>query len=364
MSVKGDSGVTSSHVLPKRQEYRPVGACERPFPVVNADTGERQTVRCGSRLVRKCPSCAALARKDYKKLIESGFVDVDPALHRFYFLTLTAPSFGPTHHVPKSGDGNRKRCRCGVVHHSAADAGLRGVALDPRTYDYDGCVRWNYGLGRLWDATRSRLVKVFPRAAYAKVSEFQARGALHVHVMVRVPLAYVGRRDMAAALLDLTMSVSTRDGLAWGQQGGDCQLMRSVGAQGDSIGYMAKALAYVTKDEAMLAGVVDVRAREHFEHLDAAARDMPCDRCESWGERCGSLPHRRWGTRSSMLTRSRGSSAPGGRPSWSQLRRMDLHQRRIEFARRAERENVALETLARLVAEEAIAQKENEILRV
>lgn len=106
--------------------------------------GEVNTVRCGNRRPAVCPSCAKLARKDYQKLIASGFDDVDQQRYRFYFLTLTAPSFGAVHRVPKSDrTGEIRKCRCGKLHDPLKDAGLRGVPIDLDEYDYAGCVRFN-----------------------------------------------------------------------------------------------------------------------------------------------------------------------------------------------------------------------------
>ena len=279
--------------------------------------------------------------------------------YRLFFLTLIAPSFEPTHHVPKLGLGTRK-CRCGDMHDPAEDAGLRGVAIDHDRYDYGGCVRWNYGLWRLWDATRSRLSKSFPEASYAKVGEFQARGALHVHVIIRLPLSSSAfGSGLCDDLLDTCRSVVTREGLSWGQSAGDCQRMKTGDNQEQLVYYMTKVLAYVTKDAVTDGGAVSPGVREHFARLDPAARHMHCDRCQDWAEPCGGLPHRRWGARSSVLSKSRESKT---HEAWSSLRRMDLRERRINFARFAEGCKVAMEALAQLVAEQGVSVEEGAVM--
>lgn len=98
-----------------------MGHCEHPITVVDDATGEIQSVRCGSRLKRVCKSCSALAKKDYQKLIQGGFTDVDTSKFVFYVLTLTAPSFGKTHFVPKVGRP-LLRCACGRRHDPVSDA--------------------------------------------------------------------------------------------------------------------------------------------------------------------------------------------------------------------------------------------------
>ena len=348
----GDNQVTGDLGTRPTFSYRPVGPCEHPRSVVDDTTGEVFTVRCGSRLVRQCRSCSALAKKDYQKLIAGGFLDVDPRQFSFFFLTLTAPSFGATHRVPKVGRPVQ-RCQCGVMHDPVADSGLRGVPIDPDTYDYDGCVAWNYSLGRLWDATRASLSAMYPGTSYAKVVEFQARGALHLHALLRVPVAlhitYTsarGRFTGCDALLEVARTTATRSGMRWGREG-DCRTIRQVGRRDKSVYYMAKMLTYVTKDAEGDVGSLFAAARDHYRRLDTAARNMRCDGCLHLDEPCGALPHRRWGARSSVLSKSRESRT---HLAWSALRRLDLRARRAEFARQAERLKVALDTFARLAA--------------
>lgn len=58
-----------------------------------------------------------------------------------YLLTLTAPTFRRVHRVPRDGGKPPARCGCGAFH-TARYAGLRGVPLDPASYDYAGQVAW------------------------------------------------------------------------------------------------------------------------------------------------------------------------------------------------------------------------------
>ncbi|MFJ9756030.1 replication initiator, partial [Streptomyces sp. NPDC101149] len=113
--------------------------------------------------------------------------------HPRVFATLTAPSFGAVHNRPDSG-----RCRCGARH--ADDDPALGTALDPERYDYAGAVLWNNHAGDLWRrftiylrreiATRAGLtqtaLKDVCRVSFGKVAEFQKRGAVHFHAVVRL----------------------------------------------------------------------------------------------------------------------------------------------------------------------------------
>ncbi|WP_037574602.1 replication initiator protein RepSA [Phaeacidiphilus oryzae] len=155
---------------------------------------------CGNRRASRCPSCAATYAADTYHLVRAGLVGDDTKgvraevrEHPRVFATFTAPSFGPVHNRPDTG-----RCRCGRRH--AEDAPELGTPLDPERYDYVGAVLWNNHAGDLWNRftiqlartlaertgiPRSRLREVL-RLSYAKVAEFQRRGAVHFHAVIRL----------------------------------------------------------------------------------------------------------------------------------------------------------------------------------
>ncbi|MCQ4081315.1 replication initiation protein [Streptomyces sp. RB6PN25] len=156
-------------------------------------------VACGNRRASRCPSCAWTYAGDTYHLIRAGLTG-DPAKgipqtvrdHPRVFATLTAPSFGPVHNRPASG-----RCRCGTQH--ADDAPELGTALDPETYDYAGAVLWNNHASDLWRyftiylrreiARRAGLTQKAAREQsrvnFGKVAEYQKRGAVHFHAVIR-----------------------------------------------------------------------------------------------------------------------------------------------------------------------------------
>jgi hypothetical protein len=119
------------------------------------------------------------------------------AEHTQVFATLTAPSFGAVHNRPDDG----RPCRCG--HRHPVDAPELGQAIDPDSYDYDGAVLWNWHAPGLWNRFTIELTRVLAagaglsergwrqlvRVAYVKVAEFQARGLVHYHVIVRLDAA-------------------------------------------------------------------------------------------------------------------------------------------------------------------------------
>ena len=155
-------------------------------------------VRCNNRRTTRCPSCAETYRRDTFHLITAGLrggkgTPDDVAQHPRVFATFTAPGFGPVHNRPDSG-----RCRCGSTH--PADAPELGTPLNPDTYDYEAAVLWNAHAGALWRrftiylrreiAKRAglsqRAFRQHARVSFAKVAEYQRRGAVHFHAVIRL----------------------------------------------------------------------------------------------------------------------------------------------------------------------------------
>jgi hypothetical protein len=189
------------------------GACRHPIRlggiVRHGDTVVYSTVeepdgalmvRCGNRRAECCPSCAYEYQGDMWQLVYAGVaggrkgVPESVAEHPQVFATLTAPSFGPVHTIPDDG----RSCRCGRRH--AEDDPVLGGAVDPATYDYVGAVLWNWYAPALWNRFVVELVRVLAvgaglrerefrslvRVAYVKAAEFQARGLVHFHAIVRL----------------------------------------------------------------------------------------------------------------------------------------------------------------------------------
>ncbi|MFF3817408.1 replication initiator [Streptomyces bluensis] len=156
-------------------------------------------VRCNNRRATRCTACAEIYRRDTYHLITAGLrggkgTPEQVATHPRVFATFTAPSFGPVHNRPSSG----RACRCGT-HHDETDAAL-GTPLDPDTYDYEAAVLWNAHAGALWRrfsiylrrevAKRAgltqRAFRDHARISFAKVAEYQKRGSVHFHAVIRL----------------------------------------------------------------------------------------------------------------------------------------------------------------------------------
>ncbi|MEU6516839.1 replication initiator [Streptomyces sp. NPDC046978] len=156
-------------------------------------------VRCNNRRATRCAACAETYRRDTYHLITAGLrggkgTPEAVAAHPRVFATFTAPSFGPVHNRPSGG----RDCRCGI-RHQEQDPAL-GTPLDQDTYDYEAAVLWNAHAGALWRrfsiylrrevAKRAgltqRTFRHHARVSFAKVAEYQKRGAVHFHAVIRI----------------------------------------------------------------------------------------------------------------------------------------------------------------------------------
>ncbi|WP_329299731.1 replication initiation protein [Streptomyces sp. NBC_00659] len=194
-----------------------LGGCERPVRMegrrldVLATTGEivreiadhdlpagQLLIRCNNRRATRCAACAEVYRKDTFHLVTAGLsggkgIGSAVAQHPRVFATFTAPSFGPVHNRPGGG-----RCRCGRLH-ADGDAEL-GTPLNVDRYDYRAAVLWNAHAGALWArfvtylrqqlASRAGIgrseLRDCLKVSYAKVAEYQRRGAVHFHAVIRL----------------------------------------------------------------------------------------------------------------------------------------------------------------------------------
>jgi hypothetical protein len=173
------------------------------------EPGERLAIRCRNRRASYCPSCSWQYQGDAYHLVRAGLVGgkgvpATVTVHPRVFVTLTAPSFGKVHRAGQCHRARLKVCQhdsaggCGQVHDETDP--LVGQALCANCYDYVGHVLWNAYAGKLWKAFRDNLynhlgsgsgvghsaVRRLLRVSAAKVAEYQRRGAIHFHAVVRL----------------------------------------------------------------------------------------------------------------------------------------------------------------------------------
>jgi hypothetical protein len=172
---------------------------------------------CGNRRSSRCPACAQVYRDDTYHLIIAGMqggkgVPEEVSAHPRAFVTLTAPSFGPVHSHRTKAD-RPQMCRprrdnplcphgqplqCRRVHDQHDQA--VGQPICPNCYDYPGAVLWNAHAPELWRRFTLALPKALAslagisrtafrrqaRVSYARVIEYQRRGLIHFHAIVRL----------------------------------------------------------------------------------------------------------------------------------------------------------------------------------
>ena len=185
--------VQSSDYPKWREQVEATGGCTHPvrmtgsWAVEHAETGQllahrsgHVMVPCGNRRESVCAACSDRYAADAFHLLRAGLsggtkgVPEHVAERPRVFLTLTAPSFGPVR--------------------------PDGQARNPETYDYTGHVLFNAYAGKLWHRFVTYLRRHLARAAglrvrefgdharlsYAKVAEYQRRGAIHFHAVIRL----------------------------------------------------------------------------------------------------------------------------------------------------------------------------------
>ncbi len=209
------------------------GHCSRPVRLrgritragheVYSTDGEPDRVllkRCGNRRAAVCPSCSYEYAGDMWQLLYAGVaggrkgVPESVRAHPLVFATLTAPGFGVVHGTRSTRGGGAGRCRpprgrptlcrhgrpswCTAVHTDEDPRLGQPLCLD--CYDYSGHVAFNWHSPELWRRFTITLRRVLARRAgltpaeharrcrlsFVKVAEFQRRGVVHFHALIRL----------------------------------------------------------------------------------------------------------------------------------------------------------------------------------
>lgn len=203
------------------------------------------------------------------------------------------------------------------------------MPLDKTSYDYSGQVAWNRDSGILWTNTVRRMRDWWDSLEFFVVREWQDRGVLHLHVIVRVARVEAPAPATLRDVARTATAVSKIDGnvVAWGNQA-KCDAFRADGDGAQTIWYLSKALRYVLKDVVLASGDDSPASWRHLASLDVAARAMPCSReCEPTA--CNSKVHQRFGSRAQVVSASRRTKHPGW--SFTGLTRTVQRRLRLEW---------------------------------
>jgi uncharacterized Zn-finger protein len=271
-------------------------------------------VACGNRRSSRCPSCSTTYRRDAYALVRAGLagdevrgLSTKLADHPRVFATLTAQSFGAVHRRVVRGastlpcrtrtteatcaHGRPASCR---IRHGQDEPAL-GQPLCPDCYDYAGAVLWNAHAGALWRRTTIAMTRLLAaragvprseigervRLSFVKVAEFQTRGLVHLHVILRLdgpdpkltaPPTWATpdllAEIVAASAAQTSLRTSRPDGtpflVRWGVQ----LDIRPIGAGAEGEGTDVRVAGYLAKyatKAAENAGGADRRLRSAYE---------------------------------------------------------------------------------------------------
>jgi hypothetical protein len=230
-ATAADTSTTSHDFRAWEHQLATEATCEHPIrlrsrtDMIDLATGElaplygQATVSCGNRRETVCPACSAVYKRDARQLVRAGLaggkgIPDTITAHPCVFATLTAPSFGPVHARRMRGktvlpcrprrDASSRRC----PHGHDISCPTRHVDTDPRLgqpmcrdcYDYPAAVLFNAYAGDLWRRFITYLPRHLARLAgvtqktlhahlrirFVKVAEYQARGVVHFHAVIRL----------------------------------------------------------------------------------------------------------------------------------------------------------------------------------
>jgi hypothetical protein len=221
------------------EQVAATGYCTHPVRLrgrvdhADAETGEVRSVystdrepdatllkACGNRRASICPSCSVTYQADSFQLLAAGLrggkgVPETVSGHPRLFVTFTAPSFGRVHsrkaqgllvfpcHPYRQGQHCPHGRRLGCWQRHDPDDPRLGEPLCARCYQAGAQVLWNALAGRLWSRTTIYLYRALAqlaglreaelrrlvRVSFAKVAEYQKRGAVHFHAIIRLDAA-------------------------------------------------------------------------------------------------------------------------------------------------------------------------------
>lgn len=266
---------------------------------------------CGHRRATRCASCSATYQADAFQLVAAGLrggkgVPTSVAGHPVVFATFTAPSFGPVHSC-RDKDGQPRPCHPGrgncehkvprscLATHDYGDPAV-GQPICADCFDYAAAVIWNAHAGELWRRTTigirrslanlagisAAALKDEVRVSFTKVVEYQRRGVVHVHALIRLdgasdstqpppPPFDVGlltaaiSRTVAATAVPYPDSEGLTGPACWGKQ----LDVRRLGGEGTVPGSAAAYLAKYSTKSTDPAGLLDRPVTEtYLDRLD------------------------------------------------------------------------------------------------
>lgn len=297
--------------------------------------------RCWNKSPDICPGCSNLHRLHTKRIIWSGINEnsgqqetevIVSGNYEYYFLTLTAPSFGKVHRVDKTSS-NPTPCTCDKRQHASTDT-CGSTPIDTTHYRYKEQVLWNFYSNSLWTRTQENLRRRYKKQIEcAYIREPQKRGTVHYHVIVRVPKHF----DQAKVMKELeqlrTQSLKVGNHVyKWGSQSKVDHVKTDSESVGKTVAYISKLVGYTTKAIGLVETIDSPEKQEFTRRLRRASNKIVCEKggkCE--GKNCSSKTHANIGFRGPQFGHTKGWSFTG--ETYSSLREeMRIHAEMMALA--------------------------------
>ena len=216
--------------------------------------------RCGTRRADLCAPCSVVWKDD------AYFALMKPAKEyegTITFITLTAPgwrTFGKAHTATYRKLA-KERCACSEYHDP--NDPLVGIPLSKDKFEHKRVVEFNNNVSRLVAVTLQKIYRLLAtelgksvnevRLPTARVVEWQERGLLHVHIIVRgsIPTFIVENAVNGASKTNKRRRIepATTNGHRWGEQVNVRHINSGDETQiGILSGYMTKVVSYALKD--------------------------------------------------------------------------------------------------------------------
>jgi hypothetical protein len=182
-------------------------SCDEPGGVIY--------VPCGNRRDSACPSCSATYKRDARMVVRSGLsggkgVPESVAAHSRRERNGQALPCRPRRDASKRACPHGRDVSCSA-RHAEGDPRL-GRAMCGDCYDYRAAVLFNAAAGDLWRRFTTYLSRHLARLGgvtqgdfrdlvkvrFVKVAEYQARGVVHFHALIRLDSAPHAKADIYA----------------------------------------------------------------------------------------------------------------------------------------------------------------------
>lgn len=284
--------------------------CSRP---VDTDGFKR---RCHSKDPLYCPGCAKIHTRHTQMIIWSGLnrnrelsvqnVEID-GNYDFYFVTLTAPSFGSVHRVNKSSS-TPTPCAC-KKKHLATDA-CGSTPINPTKYNYRGQILWNVWSNDLYRRTQERLRRRLPGTEMCSVRELQVRGAVHYHILIRVPKG-TGKKKTMKEIRGMRKHAIVKNGetYTWGALGFDAKQVKIDGENlSKTVWYLSKLVGYTTKNIGVSENLGEKPKLEFMQKLREVGATVKCHKSDCKGAECAETAHVDLGLHGHQFTQTDGWS--------------------------------------------------------